>query len=286
MEKKKILITAKNSYIGNSFAKWTVDKYDVDFISCRTAQWKESDFSPYDVVFHVAGIAHIKEKKENKDLYTKVNTDLTVELAKKAKESLVKQFIFVSTMSVYGIERGLIRKGTPTNPKTNYGISKLKAEELIKPMEDENFKIAIVRPPMVYGQNCKGNYQRLVKFALKSPVFPRINNQRSMIYIDNLSEFISCLIDGSNSGVFFPQNADYVNTSNMVELIRRFHGKKMITTKLFNPFLNLMVKKVAVVDKVFGDLMYDKSMMKYKNKYCIYDLEESIKKTEGFVGDL
>src|SRR5690606_7124221 len=119
------------------------------------------------VVIHVAGIAHVKETKENADLYYKVNRDLAFEVAKKAKNEGVKQFIFLSSMSVYGIETGIIKINTPTNPKTNYGRSKLEAEELISSIESDSFKVAILRPPMIYGKGCKGNYIRLANLAIK-----------------------------------------------------------------------------------------------------------------------
>src|SRR5699024_2819593 len=159
--------------------------------------WKEKDFSMYDVVVHVAGIAHRKETKENAQLYYEINRDLAYDVAQKSKTESVKQFIFLSSMSVYGLEEGVIDGRTPLHPKSNYGKSKLEAENLIQPLENKNFKVAIIRPPMIYGKDCKGNYQRLAKIAKKVPVFPKIDNKRSMIYIDNLSEFIRLSIDRS-----------------------------------------------------------------------------------------
>ena len=277
---KRILITAKHSYIGNAFAEWTAGKYNIDLISCRTDEWKQHSFSGYDIIFHVAGIAHIKEKQENSALYYKVNRDLTIELATKAKEDGVKQFIFLSSMSVYGIESGVISKDTLTNPKSNYGISKLQAEEQIKPLENNNFKISIIRPPMVYGKDCKGNYPRLATLAIKLPLFPSIYNQRSMIHIDNLSELVRLLIEDCGSGVYFPQNADYVNTSEMVRIIAEVHGKKIGRIELFNPLLSLLGNKIGMVNKAFGNLVYDKGMSIYKKNYCVHKLKESIMKTE------
>lgn len=277
---KRILITAKHSYIGNSFAEWTNGKYDIDFISCRTDEWKQSSFSVYDAILHVAGIAHIKESKDNIKLYYEVNRDLTIELAAKAKADGVKQFIFLSSMSVYGIESGIINKDTPTNPKNNYGISKIEAENQIKLLENDHFKITTIRPPMVYGMGCKGNYSRLAKMALRLPIFPSVDNQRSMIHIDNLSEFLVLLIEDCSSGVYFPQNSEYVNTSEMVWLIAEFNGKKIRMIKLFNPLLSLLGNKIGIVNKVFGDLVYDKEMSIQKKNYCLHDLKESIRKTE------
>ncbi len=278
---KRILITGKNSYIGTSLENWLMrepDKYKVDTVDMKDGSWKEKDFSQYDVVFHVAGIAHIKETSDNQDLYYKVNRDLAYETAQKAKEDGVEHFIFLSSMSVYGIENGVIDKNTILKPNSAYGKSKIEAEELINKLQENSFTVAKLRPPMVYGKGCRGNYPRLVGLALKTPIFPKVDNKRSMIYIDNLSEFVKQLIDNRSGGLFFPQNAEYVNTSEMVRLIAEAHGKRMVMTKLFNPLLRLL--NVSTVNKVFGDLVYDMSMSEYKNDYRVCGFGESINKTE------
>src|SRR5699024_10788005 len=159
---KKVLITGVNSYVGNSLETWLQqypEEYKVDKISVRHDDWKEKDFSQYDSIVHVAGIAHQKETKKNRDLYYRINRDLAIDLANKSKKDGVKHFVFLSTMSVYGIEEGVITEDTPLIPKTHYGISKKEAEESIASLEDENFKVAILRPPMIYGKGCPGNYQ-------------------------------------------------------------------------------------------------------------------------------
>jgi UDP-glucose 4-epimerase len=279
---KRVLITGKNSYIGTSLENWLMrepDKYEVDIVDMKDMSWKEKDFSEYDVVFHVAGIVHIKETSDNHDLYYKVNRDLAYETAQKAKEDGVEQFIFLSSMSVYGIENGVITANTPLNPKSAYGKSKIEAEELICKLQDDSFIVATLRPPMVYGRGCKGNYPRLVGLAIKTPVFPKVENKRSMIYIDNLSEFVKKLIDDRSAGLFFPQNAEYVNTSEMVKLIAKVHGKRLKLTKLFNPLLKIL--NVSIVNKVFGDLVYEMSMSKYNFNYTIIEFDNSIKETEG-----
>jgi UDP-glucose 4-epimerase len=186
-------------------------------------------------------------------------------------------------MSVYGIEISTIDKSTPLRPKSAYGKSKLEAENLISQLQDGFFNIAILRPPMVYGKGCRGNYPRLVGLALKTPIFPKVDNKRSMIYIDNLSEFVKQLIDNKSGGLFFPQNAEYVNTSDMVRLIAEAHGKKIVMTKLFNPLLRLL--NVSTVNKVFGDLVYDMSMSEYESNYKVCGFRESIKKAEMQKGD-
>ncbi|NLL06777.1 MAG: NAD-dependent epimerase/dehydratase family protein [Clostridiaceae bacterium] len=282
---KRVLITGKNSYIGTSVENWLKkepSKYDVDSVDMKDGLFREKDFSKYDVVFHVAGIAHIKETKANKHLYYEVNRDLAYETAKKAKEEGVRQFVFLSSMSVYGIEFGVIDNSTLLKPNSSYGKSKLQAEELIRQLEDKSFSIATIRPPMVYGKGCKGNYTRLSGFAIKTPIFPNIRNKRSMIFIDNLSQFVKQVIDNESSGLFFPQNAEYVATSDMVQLIASAHGKKVIMTKLFNPFLRIL--NISMVNKMFRDLVYEKSMSEYDFDYRVCNFKESILKTETAKG--
>ena len=283
---KNILITGKNSYIGTSLENWLMrepDKYKVDTVDMKDGSWKEADFSQYDVVFHVAGIAHVSSDPKMEDLYYKVNRDLTIETAEKAKAEGVKQFIFMSSIIVYGdsssSKRVIDRKTVPT-PSNFYGNSKLQAEEGIKYLESDDFKIVVVRPPMIYGKGSKGNYPRLASMAKKIPVFPDIDNERSMLHIDNLCEFIKVMVDYEETGRYFPQNKEYVKTSELVRTIAEVHGKKVMMTKVFNSVLRLMFGS-GIVNKVFGNLVYEKSMSDYdKANYRIRDFKESIELTE------
>jgi UDP-glucose 4-epimerase len=283
---KNILITGKNSYIGTSLENWLMkepDKYKVDTVDMKDRSWKEKDFSQYDVVFHVAGIAHVSSDPKMEDLYYKVNRDLTIETAKKAKAEGVKQFIFMSSIIVYGdssSSKRVIDRNTVPTPSNFYGNSKLQAEEVIKDLESDDFKIVVLRPPMIYGKGSKGNYPRLAKMAKKIPIFPNIDNERSMLHIDNLCEFIKVMIDHKETGLHFPQNKEYVKTSELVRTIAEVHGKKIIMTKVFNPVLRLMFG-IGIVNKVFGNLVYEKSMSDYdKANYRIRDFRESIELTE------
>jgi len=284
---KSILITGANSYIGTSFERWLAkepEKYTVDTVDMIGDSWKQKDFSGYDVVFHVAGIAHVSTDSKMEDLYYKVNRDLAIETAIKAKNEGIKQFIFMSSIIVYGegsIGRTVIDKDTVPIPSNFYGKSKLQAEEGIQKLECNNFKVVILRPPMIYGKGCKGNYLKLAKVALKLPVFPDLDNQRSMLHIDNLCEFIKLMIDNEESGLFFPQNEEYVKTSEMVKLIADTHGKNIKLTKILNPLIVLLMKfNVRLLNKIFGDLVYDKSISKYKVNYNLYNLKDSILATE------
>lgn len=285
---KQVLITGKSSYIGNQLADWlqkTPEGYNVTKKSVRDNKFEKIDFSNFDVIVHVAGIAHQDTKADQEDLYYKVNTELTIDIAKKAKEQGVKQFIFLSSIIVYGAsskmgEQKLITRETKPEPINFYGNSKLLAEKGIATLQSEAFNVAIVRPPMIYGKGSKGNYSVLAKFAKLLPVFPDIDNQRSMLHIDNLTEFLKILIEQNERGLFFPQNNKYVRTSDMVYTISKINGKKIKLVKIFNPLLKAIGKKNKLINKVFGNLAYDQSMSKYKKDYQIHDLEESIKYTE------
>lgn len=293
---KKILITGANSYIGTTFEKYMKDfsqKYTIETVDMIDGTWREKDFGQYDIVFHVAGIAHADvghASEETKKKYYAVNTDLTVETATKAKNDGVSQFIFMSSAIVYGEsapmgKERMITSQTETVPANFYGDSKLQAELGIKGLDDGKFKIVILRPPMIYGPGSKGNYPLLAKLARKLPVFPAVKNKRSMLYVGNLCEFIKYVIDKEKSGIFFPQNSEYVSTSDMVKEIAAVCGKKIWVTKLLNPFVWIASKipgKISgLVNKAFGNFAYDMTMSDVDGyNYRKFDLKESIKATE------
>lgn len=283
---KKVLITGKNSYIGTSVENWLnkePSKYKVETIDMIDGSWREKDFSDYDVVFHVAGIAHVSSDPKMEGLYYKVNRDLAIETAEKAKAEGIKQFIYMSSIIVYGDSsdsKRIIDRNTVPTPSNFYGNSKLQAEEGLNKLVSDAFKIVIIRPPMIYGKGSKGNYPRLANLAKKTPIFPDFDNERSMLHIDNLCEFIKVIIDQEEMGTFFPQNAEYVKTSEMVRLIAKSHHKKIRLTKIFNPLIRLMFG-IDTVRKVFGNLVYDKSISKYdKANYQVRSFKESIEMTE------
>ncbi|RKD23103.1 hypothetical protein BEP19_12830 [Ammoniphilus oxalaticus] len=263
---KRILITGKNSYVGTNFQRWLEnepDKYMVESISVRDDAWKEKDFSKYDVVLHVAAMVHKKEQPEMERLYFEVNKELPLQIAIKAKKSGVKQFIFMSTMAVYGEEgkvdrEVIITRGTLPNPKTFYGKSKLRAEYELKKISDESFKIAILRPPIIYGPNCPGNYSRLESLAKKVPIFPLIDNKRSMLHIKSLCKMLDELIEGKKEGLFLPQDDEYVNTSLLVKDLGKQRGRKIYLSRFVGWLIRLVGKNNNLVKKVFGNLVYER----------------------------
>lgn len=300
---KKVLITGAGSYIGESFATYANDKYAENFeittLDMLDPSWREQDFSSYDIVYHVAGIAHAdvgNVSDEVKEKYYAVNTDLALEVAEKAKEEGVKTFIFMSSMIVYGESAPYGKKrcvGFRTIPKPAnfYGDSKLQADVAVRKLADRNFAVAVLRPPMIYGKGSKGNYPTLAKLAKLLPVFPDVANERSMLHIDNLCEFLCqlMLIDNNSyrrkARVFMPQNPEYTRTSVMVREIAKASGKKMMVTGLLNPAVKLAGKvpgKVSgLVNKAFGNMTYDMQLSEYDwLDYQRVDLVESIERTE------
>lgn len=292
---KKILITGAGSYIGTSVERWlakpeNAGMYQTDTVDMVGEGWKKKDFSAYDVVFHVAGIAHAdvgKVTEEQKKLYYKVNCDLAVETAKKAKKSGVKQFIYMSSIIVYGegtsvCKKRVITKETKPSPSNFYGDSKWRAEQKLMPLSDERFHVAILRPPMIYGEGCRGNYQTLKKIALRVPVFPDFPNERSMLYIGNLCEFVRLLVEEGRGGIYFPQNAEYVRTAEMVEKIAKQNGQKIQLVKIFNTCIYLLGyfpgKIGRTVNKAFGSLVYEKEINCYFNEF---DSTSSVQMREG-----
>lgn len=289
---KRILITGAGSYLGRSLksylAQWPED-YAVDAVSLRDDGWRELSFRGYDAVYHTAGIVHQADSKNDPamaELYDRVNHRLTAQVGEKAKAEGVKQFLFVSSESVYGLSAPfgktvMITADTPLRPSDNYGISKARAEEALSKLRDDTFHVAILRPPMIYGKGCKGNYQTLAKLAKTLPVFPLVENRRSMLYIDNLSEFVRLLIDDEAEGLFCPQNREYVSTSDMVRRIAHANGRGIWMVPGFGWALKLLSPATELVGKAFGSLCYDRSLSDYPKNYRVKDFPESILETES-----
>lgn len=287
---KNILIAGVRSYIGTSVENWLnryKDQYNVTAIDMIGDAWKQHDFSNDDVVYLVAGIAHRPDAPDQ--LYEDINHKMAVEVFRRCCEADVNQFIFMSSGAVYtqsdrNNPKIIVTKESALAPATAYGKSKLDAENDIAKIRENlksEIKVAILRPPTVYGKGAKGNYQSLRSIALKAPVFSKIKNARSMIYIDNLCEFIRLVIDNESDGVFLPQNAEYVNISRLVALIAKEHGRKIVFTSIFNWVIGLLGKYKDVVNKAFGSYVYKKSEFNYfDGTYQVIDFEESIKMAE------
>ena len=284
---KKILITGANSYVGTSVEKWllkTPGEFEVDTVDTMNDAWKKADFTKYDAVFHVAGIAHVDPKPEMAPLYYKVNRDLTIEIAKWAKKAGVKQFVFMSSEIVYHVSRSMnphiMTLDTKPNPNDFYGDSKLQAENGLNELACDTFKVANLRPPMIYGPKCKGNFLRLGWLSTKTPVFPCWHNKRSMLYVYNLAEFVKHVINRELSGTFYPQNRELSDTVEIVRYFAKKYNHKIWISKLFNPAVLIGSWFLPQVPKMFADSYYEPSMTKYDFDYQVFSLEESMKDLE------
>ena len=286
---KKILITGKSSRVGLCVEKWLSqwsEKYQTQLISLKEEGWEKTDFSSFDVVYHVSGIAHVTLDPSMESLFYKVNRDLTIETATVAKKAGVKQFIFMSSGIVYGDSSDVgvqlvINKETVPNPANFYGNSKLQAEEGLKKLEDENFKVVIIRSPALYGIGMKSHYNNLSDFSRKHHVFPKVANQRSMLYNKNLAEFVRLMIENEESGTFWPQNKEYTSTVGIVKDVSAFHGRRMMLVPV--PFfaIKLGAKMIPALKKAFGNFSYDQSISEYKQEYRLFSYEESIQEIES-----
>lgn len=281
---KNVLITGAGSFVGTNVEKWLLKKpglFKVDTVDTMNDAWKQADFTKYDAVFHVAGIAHVDPKPKMAPLYYKVNRDLAIEVARHAKEMGVKQFIYMSSRIVYRVSRSL--KGNVTTPETQpdpndfYGDSKLQAENGLKELECDSFRICILRPPMIYGTGNKGNLPRLAWLATKTPIFPAWHNKRSMLHVINLAEFVKQIIMRELSGTFYPQNAELADTVEIVRAVAKENGHKIWITRLFNPFVWLGSFFLPPIPKMFADSYYVPEMSKYDFDYQVINFADSIK---------
>lgn len=283
---KKILIIGKNSYIGNHVDEW-LSKFDwnVTQLDVLTDEWKSFDYSSYDSIVHVAGIVH-RPDCHDWELYKRVNTDMPIAIATMAKQQGVKQYVFFSTMAVYGSGKALAPNITDENSKLEakgmYGRSKLMAEEGLAKLQDNHFKVAFVRPPSVYGKGCKGNYiSRFAMVARKMPVIPTAYTdvKQSFIYVDNLSELVHLIIEKELDGPFCPQDDVAVSTNELLETICECLGKKYRGSRLLGLFVPL-IKFVPIVKKAYGGMEYARSLSDKKGmNYVVVPLKEGMKRT-------
>lgn len=285
----KVLIAGSGSYVGRNLKSWLEKTGDflVDELDMENPDWIHYDFTPYDTVIHVAAIVHKKNKKIPWSTYYKVNTILPYKVAKKARESQVEQFIFFSTMAVYGQGKKLpagnvIDEHTPLNPKSYYGRSKLAAEKKLQKLSTHNFKVTIVRPPNIYGSGCPGNYiSSFVKLVRLTPVIPVIYTdcKQGFLYIDSLCRFIDLLIKDRRAGVFHPQDGEGISTFSLLSEIASLLHKRVRYSFTLGKIISCF-HRVPIVIKIFGGVSYSTSLSKTPyNNYSKDDFKNALEKT-------
>lgn len=271
---KHILITGSSGYVGSHLADSLEQLGNkVSRLNVKNTLWKELDFKQYDAIIHTAALVHNNDPNAQLAEYFRVNMHLTFNLAMEAKKCGVKHFVFMSTMAVFG-EDGkigeMVELTNPTNlkPVTNYGISKAKAEAKIREIADDNFKVAIIRPPMIYGVGSPGNFTKLIKVAKRLPIIPNLSNARSALYIKHLEQFVNEIIKHEMTGIYHPKDKFEFNTTKVVTEIRKNEHKNTFLLpipKAMYPILN----KFRVISKIYGNLAYAKSLYPHESKVAI-----------------
>lgn len=283
----KALITGKNSYIGKSIKSWIESKTNikVDEIDMINGLWARKDFSQYDTVIHVAGIVHKTQHNIPWETYYEVNSLLPYKVAQKAKNSGVKQFIFISTMAIYGQGKKLpngnvITNNTPLLPNSYYGKSKLIAEEMLQKISDENFVLSIVRPPNIYGKNCPGNYlAAFIKVVKLTPIFPLAykNCHQSFLYIDNLTELIRLIIEKKADGIYCPQDDEFISTVNLISYLAQILDRRIIFSTLLGKIV-VHLSRSKIIQKIYGGVSYEKSLSESTiGEYRCFTIKEGLK---------
>lgn len=263
---KKLLITGSSGFVGNYFINKYKDKYKIKIFSFLKDDINNLDCSDINIVFHLSALVH-QMGGASKEEYEKVNVSQTLEMAKKAKKSGVKYFVFISTVKVYGEEiDGVYTEKSECIPEDEYGKSKLKAEIELQKLENENFKISIIRTPIVYGYGVKANIKNLVNLTKKISILPfgEIENKRSMVYIGNLCHLVDEIITQQKTGVFLASDNEPLNTTSLIKLIAKSLDKKVYLIKI--PFFETLLKivKPSFHKRLYGSLEVDNSITKEK----------------------
>lgn len=276
----KLLITGSSGFVGSYFINKYKDKYEIKTFSFRKNDINILDCTEIDVVFHLSALVHQMAGASTEE-YEKINVTQTLTLAKKAKESGVKQFVFMSTVKVYGEETNTIyNENSLCKPEDEYGKSKLKAEIELQNFEDKNFKVSIIRTPIIYGYGVKANIKSLVNLVNKVVILPfgSIQNKRSMVYIGNLNHLVDVVIEQQKSGIFLATDDESISTTKLIKHISKSLKKKVYLIKL--PFFEILLKiiKPSFYKRLYGSLEVDNSTTKEKlNFKNPYSVEEGIK---------
>jgi UDP-glucose 4-epimerase len=272
----KIVLTGSLGFIGNYFQDTYKNKYNIKNFSFRDDNIDTLNLQNIDIIIHLSALVHQMNRASSEE-YEKVNVTQTIDLAKKAKKNGVNHFIFMSTVAVHGIEVGTIQEDSNCNPITDYGKSKLKAEKQLLKLVDNNFKVSIIRPPIVNGYNAPGNMKSLIKLVNKLPILPfaSINNKRSMVYVGNLCHLIDEIIIQQKEGIFLASDDKPLSTTKLIKLISKKLDKKVYLIKI--PFFQSLLKlvKPSFHKRLYESLEVDnsktKEMLNLINKYSVED---------------
>lgn len=261
----KVIVTGAKGYIGKSFVEEYRNSYELVEVSLRETPIQAIDFSGVGAVIHLSALVHQKKNIDDK-LYFKINTDQTVALAATAKAHGVKHFIFFSSSAVYG-SHGSLKNPTPSfnenslcTPTDAYGKSKLLAEEKILKLESEEFKISIIRPPVVYGKGAPGNMERLRKLVNYLPVLPFRHNQhfRSVVGINNLVCFIASVLEKRINGILIPQDEQPCSIQFLAFTLANGSKRRIALFKLPDILFKIpYISNKRIIRSLYGSFLLD-----------------------------
>lgn len=278
-----ILLTGASGFIGRKLSVSLTEKnipfmqvvrndslnsdYVIDM--CDSPSWSEA-LEHKRVVIHLAGLAHVENNEYACLLtqYRQVNVDATLHLAREAASAGVQRFIFISSISVIGNSTSQNKPFTEDDlpsPKDITGISKLEAEQGLKAISNETgMEIVIIRSPLVYGPGAKGNFARLMKLVAKGLPLPfgAIQNQRSLVAVDNLVDLIITCIEHprASNQTFLAGDGHDLSTTELLIGIAKAMGRPIILIPVPVVALKLMatlVGKKSMADRLFGSLQVD-----------------------------
>ena len=256
-----ILITGANSFVGTNYIRYS--KYKKIREVCLLENKPENlDFTGVDVVLHVAAIVH-QEKKFHESEYFRINRDLCLEVAGRAKDAGVKQFVFLSTIKVYGEFKSGIsiwNENSECYPEDGYGRSKYEAELGLLKLGSRDFIVSIIRTPLIYGIGVKANMLSIITLVDNIPVLPfgKVNNKRHFTYIENLVKLIDRIIERKASGLFIAMDTRSLSTTELVELISDGLGKKRILFRLPRFIIKVgMIVIPKIFDRLYGSFEID-----------------------------
>lgn len=264
MKKKTLMVTGASGFIGSNFIKKYSEEYNIIPVDLIKNRPEDLDYTEVDAILHLAALVH-QMNGAPEEKYYEVNTELTRRLATTAKEKGVKHFVFYSTVKVYGNDGDLLNhnfiltENSPCKPNDPYGASKYEAEKLLSELKDKNFKVAVVRPPMVYGDGVKGNMLSLIKLIDKFPIIPFNfeKNKRTIISIENLLYMTHLIIKNEADGIYLGTEGNPVSIKEIAESIERALGKKKRNIKLPSLMFKLLCKiKPNIMVRLYGTLAF------------------------------
>lgn len=278
----KIIVTGASGFIGKNFIEQS-QEYELLSIDLLSKELISFCFEGYECVLHLAGIAH-KFRKIDDNLIYAINRDLTLKVALKAKDEGVRHFVFMSTVKVYGettYGTNHWDENTVCNPLDSYALSKLEAEYELLKIQSDNFKVAIIRCPLVYGPGVKANMLRIVKLTDRFCLLPfgNIDNRRSMVYIGNLVAFIKGVIDKSASGIFLTSDDTSISVTMLIRKISISLNKPVYLFALPVLFIKFIkCFKPTLANRIWGSLEVNNYLTHKKLGYSPpYSVDTGIK---------